>query len=177
MDNSDFRLNPQEQGLHISRLAAAAAGSVDPTALWQGASAQIGPVLLSQWVTRTDSATLGSLFKIRMRGFYKVSAWVRLNAGPSSAAISVTLDAIGLPDPSATETASFQGITLALEGPMSLVVEGIVCVTQFAASSPGLGIIRIAIDDNAGSPVDPAVLFLNGSGMRILRLCDVNSAS
>ena len=73
--------------------ATAASGSTDTSVLlFELASIQVGAVTLADWVTRVDSATLGTTFTILQPGVYGVDAFMGLAAGVE-VSMGVTLDA------------------------------------------------------------------------------------
>lgn len=71
------------QGIIVPEvIAATAAGSTNTSvALFDQPSIQVGSVTLADWITRTDSATLGTELRILQPGVYSVSAFMGLASG------------------------------------------------------------------------------------------------
>lgn len=63
-------------------VAATATGSTDDLVVWfTGASIQIGAVALASWLTRVDSATLGTTLTVTQSGLYAVYLYIPWAAG------------------------------------------------------------------------------------------------
>lgn len=171
------------QGIIVPVLTAASpVGSTDSTViLWTGASVQVGTVALASWVTRADSATLGTTFTIIQPGIYSVVLYIPFNGG--DVANSVTLDATAaqrqtaIPEPMDPQcyANNFQFATGDL---VSKPITALVPVLQADIDAGGgANVIRAhVVDINTPGAPPPAAIFLNTAEtvVRIFRVGDVS---
>lgn len=171
-----------EQGAVIPAVVAVTAtGSVDDQVLnFTGATVQVGPIPVATWLTRTNSATLGTTLVPIQSGIYSVLLYIPWAAG-FNVFWAVTYNATVAQrqtvncEPLAPEcfAAAFQSPT-AIEGNS---VEAVIPVSQ-ADIDAGTAIIRC----HSGNPIVPgttppaaAYVAVADTVCRIFRIGDISS--
>lgn len=138
--------------------------------IWSGASTNLGTVALGDWLTRVDSATLGTTFTLTAGIYYVCFLPVMLNAADAIVGVSYNATAGQLttpPDGTTTQYAARVDFRQP-SGIATMQADGIIQVTE-ADVTGGTNIVRAQMTNSGAAPA-PAVVIVAACAITISRI-------